>query len=115
MNTRSELTRKQRLTQTGLLMGLAGAAVLLSAPAAEAGVKGNVVNSCYGIYFSTDWNQECGPSGADYAGTYQSTADCTAPEIPDKHLTVGRIYGDKVSVDGADCAYGIHTVNTWYQ
>jgi hypothetical protein len=107
-------SRARKFAQAGLIVGLAGMAVTVAAPAGAATV-GNVVHNCYGIYWNTDWNQECGSRGATAYGRFKSTADCTAPQIPDKYVDVYRALGNRTSYDGPDCAYGIHSVATWFQ
>lgn len=102
----------------GLIAALAVPAIAIALPPtaqAAYGDIGNVVNNCYGIQFNTDWNQDCGVGGAKYYGVYKTTADCTAPQIPDKDRTVNRPRGDRTSADGPDCKYGIHRTITWYQ
>ncbi|MDG4782015.1 hypothetical protein O7614_20355 [Micromonospora sp. WMMD961] len=96
------------------MLGLAGAAGFVLVSPASGASTGNKVHNCYGIYFTRDWNQECNSSGAAYEGNYKTTADCTAPQIPDKSLTKYRFKGDKTSHDGSDCQYGIHSANTVY-
>jgi hypothetical protein len=107
-------SKARKVAQTGMMLGLAGMAIAVAAPASAATV-GNVVHNCYGIYFTTDWNQECGSTGARAYGYYKTTADCTAPQIPDKSGGWNRAIGNRTSYDGADCAYGIHSASTWFQ
>ncbi|MDI6098352.1 hypothetical protein QLQ12_07020 [Actinoplanes sp. NEAU-A12] len=96
------------------MLGLAGAAAgVLVAPAFGAST-GNKVNNCYGIWWTRDWNQECGGGGASQEGYYKTTADCTAPQAPDKSMTKYRFKGNAEPYDGADCRYGINFVNTVY-
>jgi len=101
--------------QATLILALAGVAGSLMTGNAWASSTGNKVNNCYGIWFTRDWNQDCTSAGAAAEGTYKSTADCTAPQIPDKTLSEYRFKGDTTSHDGPDCKYGIHTVSTWFQ
>lgn len=86
------MTRKFRaLSKAALVVTLSGAAaVVASAPAFGAGY-GNSVHNCYGIYWNTDWNQNCNNGGARYEGYYKSTANCTAPQIPDNKLEIYRL------------------------
>jgi hypothetical protein len=100
------------IAQGALVLTLAGAVVgLLMGSASAQPYYGNVVHDCYGIWWNTDWNQDC-PGGANFAGYYKSTADCTAPQIPDLSLQVYRPVGNSMSYDGTDCTYGIHSVHT---
>jgi hypothetical protein len=112
------LTRKKILrgiAQAGLVLALTGgAASLLPQSAAGAASYGNPVHNCYGIWWNTDWNQECGSGGASAAGNFQSTADCTAPQVTDERITKYRPLHNGTSYDGPDCNYGIHVVNTVY-
>jgi hypothetical protein len=113
MVTRRRLVRS--VAQAGLVVALAGAATgLIASPTFAAG-KGNVVNNCYGIWWNTDWNQECEGFGATAAGLYKSTADCTAPQITDESIEKYRIWDSKESYDGPDCNYGIHGVHTMFR
>lgn len=95
--------------------GLGAAAITVGVSSATAASYGPTTNGCYGIYWNTDWNQECGSSGASAAGYYKSTADCTAPQVTDSSLEKYRVSGSKTSYDGSDCNYGIHNVLTWYR
>ncbi|WP_328474911.1 hypothetical protein OHA21_16480 [Actinoplanes sp. NBC_00393] len=122
-------TRKSAsgIAQAGLVLALGAAATALLAQPASAEVSaanvpqrccytlGNIVNNCYGIFWTSDWNQECAGGGATAAGTFRSTADCTAPQITDEKLEKYRSKGNQTSYDGKDCNYKIHTVNTWYR
>lgn len=107
--------KSRRLVQGALLVGLVGASVGVVAGPAMAASFGPSTNNCYGIYFTTDWNQDCGSGGASRAGYYQSIADCTAPQIPDKSLEKYRVLRSTVSYDGPDCAYGINNILTRYR
>ncbi len=102
------------VTQVGLTLTLAGAAVTLLVNPASADGVGNKINNCYGIWWNTDWNQECEGSGATKAGVYKSTADCTAPQITDETIEKTRVSGSSNSYDGPDCSFGIHGVDTWF-
>lgn len=110
------MTRRFRaLSKAALVVTLSGAAaVVASAPAFGAGY-GNSVHNCYGIYWNTDWNQNCNNGGARYEGYYKSTANCTAPQIPDNKLEIYRLRFSVNSYDGQDCMYGIHTVQTYFR
>ncbi|MER5645885.1 hypothetical protein [Streptosporangium sp. NPDC002524] len=79
---------------------------------ASAGGTGNTVNNCYGVYFNTDWNQNCGAGGASQAGWYYSTGDCTGSA--DKNVSRNRAKGNATSVDGPDCAFQVINVRTTY-
>ncbi|WP_432988427.1 hypothetical protein [Dactylosporangium sp. CA-233914] len=92
-----------------VLAAVAGGIVVNPAAAAN---YGNTVHRCYGIWWNTDWNQECQGGGAESTGHYDSTADCTAPQIPDKYVNAYRTAGSTTSYDGPDCKYGIHSVGT---
>jgi hypothetical protein len=87
----------------------AGAIGAFAAPALADGT-GNTVHGCYGIYFHTDWNQECGSTGAERTGTYTSYADCEL--TPDKSVGKRREVGNKTSVDGPDCFRRVRNVQT---
>lgn len=102
------------LAQTGMVIGLGGLAIGVASPA-NAGTVGNVVHNCYGIHFNTDWNQECGSTGARQGGYYASTANCTAPQVTDRSGGWNRGIGSRTSYDGEDCLYGIHGVETWFR
>jgi hypothetical protein len=99
------------LAKAGVAACLGTAAFLgiASSPAAAAGT-GNTVNNCYGVYFTRDWNQECGAGGADVAGLYHSTGDCTLSN--DREVERRRAKGDATSVDGRDCMYQVINVRT---
>lgn len=112
MFNRKRLVRAS--AQVGLVLPLAiGAGILLAGPASGASY-GNPVHNCYGIWWNTDWNQECGSGGAGAAGYYKSTANCTAPQVTDESITKYRPKGNGTSYDGPDCNYGIHGVHTVY-
>lgn len=104
----------QRVLKTALVASLSAAALATAAAPALAANYGPTTNGCYGIYFTRDWNQECG-GGATVAGYFKSTADCTAPQIPDFSLEKYRQRGSTNSYDGNDCQYGIHNVYTYYR
>jgi hypothetical protein len=108
-----------RMKKSAVIVAKAGALVALGAGAAfgMAGVAsasgtGNTVNNCYGVYFNTDWNQECGAGGASVTGWYHSTGDCTASA--DHNLDVHRNRGDGHSADGADCTFQVVNVRTTF-
>lgn len=81
------------------------------APSASAGMH-NVLFNCYGYSYSTDWDQNCGPSGAQRTGNYNSKADCSSSA--DKEMTIYRSIGDARSIDGADCTFSVYDVYTSY-
>lgn len=105
----------RRVMHGTLVLGLAGAVagILLAGPAAAQPYYGDQVHDCHGIWWNTDWNQEC-PGGADVAGLYESTADCTPPQIPDQYEAFNRPQGSTASYDGDDCSYGIQGIDTDY-
>jgi hypothetical protein len=103
----------RRVWQGSLMAALAGAAAVFVMSPASAQNYGNQVHGCHGIWWNTDWNQEC-PGGAGETGYYKSTADCKAPQIPDESGTWYRPSGNTTSYDGEDCMYGIHWVQTVY-
>lgn len=87
----------------------ASAVLVMAAPGLAAGT-GNTTNNCYGVYFSTDWDQNCAAGGASATGYYQSTADCT--NSGDSTLTVYRTKGSTASKDGSDCRWQVVNVRT---
>ena len=103
------------IASAGLVVGLATVAGgLLAAPALAANY-GNSVNNCYGVWWTTDWNQECQwPVGAREDGNYRTIADCTAPQVTDESVTIYRHQGSLDSVDGDDCNFGLNSATTWY-
>lgn len=108
------LSNKVRgLAKTGMVLGLAGAAISVATPASAA-TLGNVVFNCYGVYYNTDWDQTCGSTGARQGGYYHSVANCTAPQPNDHTGGWNRGIGSRTSYDGQDCWYGIHTVQTMF-
>lgn len=100
----------RRITQR-LMAGLAIVATTgaISVPV-FASQKGNTVLNCYGVYYNTDWDQTCGPGGAQEAGRYKSIGDCTAE--PDNSLTVNRYEGSRETIDGGDCRIEVANVRT---
>jgi hypothetical protein len=92
--------------------GLAVGALAVGISSANAATIGNVSYGCYGIYFTTDWNQECGSRGATAYGYFTTIADCTAPQLSDKSLTAYRTVGNTRSIDGEDCNFGINSIST---
>jgi len=103
----------RRVAEAGLVAALTTvSAGVLAAPALAANY-GNTVNNCYGIYWTRDWNQECGSGGADAAGNYATYADCTYTP-GEEHIEKYRIVGSTESYDGDDCAYGIASLTTWF-
>ena len=87
----------------------AGAMLGIAAPGWAAGT-GNTTNNCYGVYYSTDWDQTCGSGGAGATGYYKSTADCTATQ--DNQLIVYRLKGSTSTYDGPDCTFEVANVRT---
>lgn len=85
-------------------------AVAALAPTAFAASYGNTTKNCYGIYWNTDWNQECGSGGATSTGYFTSKADCNL-EL-DKSVEVYRRAGNSSSIDGADCTFKVNDVDT---
>ena len=94
---------------SAILFGTAAFIGMGSTPANAAGT-GNTVNNCYGVYFNTDWNQECGSTGASAAGNYHSIGDCTGSA--DRTVDRRRSVGDRTSVDGGDCRFQVINVRT---
>jgi uncharacterized membrane protein len=90
-----------------------GAILGVASGTASAAGKGNTVHNCYGVYFSTDWNQDCGAGGAELAGVYNSTGDCTGSA--DRSVGRQRAKGDTTSIDGGDCRFQVINVRTSYQ
>lgn len=86
-----------------------GAVMSMAAPGFAAGT-GNTTNNCYGVYYSTDWDQKCGSGGASATGYYKSTADCTSSG--DNSLTVYRSKGSTATYDGKDCTFQVVNVTT---
>jgi hypothetical protein len=74
---------------------------------------GNKVHNCYGIYWNTDWNQECGSGGASETGSYESEADCSWSG--DQSLEKHRNAGSTASYDGDDCLNSVWVVVTRYR
>jgi len=100
-----------RIRRGALALAIAaGGATLSIAPSALAAGTGNTTNNCYGVYFNTDWNQNCGRTGATATGYYKSTADCSAQS--DKSITKLRSKGSTTSYDGPDCSYEVRSVFT---
>lgn len=97
---------------TVLLGGCAAMAVVGVYPAAAAG-SGNTVFNCYGIYYSTDWDQKCYSGGASRNGHFYSVADCTSSG--DNTLDARRNLYSTTVYDGADCTFQVVYVQTsWY-
>lgn len=101
------------VAKAGLVVALAAGAGNLLTSSAFGAEYGNEVHNCYGIFWNTDWNQECGSGGAAKTGTYKSDADCTASG--DQHLEKHRNSGSTASYDGEDCAFDVWMVTTWYK
>jgi hypothetical protein len=106
---------RRKIATFGLVAMLSGTAVAIAGAPASAVSYGPPVNNCYGIWWTRDWNQDCNNGGASRAGYYQSIANCTAPEIPDKSMEKYRQRLSTQSYDGSDCQYGIHDVITRYR
>jgi hypothetical protein len=100
------------VAKAGAIVALGAGAVLGMTGAASASGTGNTVNNCYGVYFTRDWNQECGAGGASVAGFYHSTADCTSSN--DHNRDVQRAKGDARSIDGEDCLFQVINVRTTF-
>lgn len=98
--------------KAGAIVALGAGAFLGVTGVASAAGTGNTVNNCYGVYFNTDWNQECGAGGASVTGWYHSTGDCTGSR--DRHVDVQRNRGDARSVDGGDCSFQVINVRTTF-
>ncbi|RPK78251.1 hypothetical protein EES46_34160 [Streptomyces sp. ADI98-10] len=97
-------------TFAGLLV--VGGAAAMVAPQAVAAGDGNKVHNCFGRWYNTDWDQKCGSSGAGFAGTYESTANCTLE--PDNTMTQWRAKGSTATYDGHDCDWSVSGVSTLY-
>jgi hypothetical protein len=94
-----------------VLLG-AGAFVGVASTAASADGKGNVTNNCYAVWWTHDWNQECGSGGASAAGVYYTHTRCNAQG--DKDLNKRRAKGNAKSYDGEDCRFSIEgSTTTW--
>lgn len=112
MVTRQGFLMSKRLRTTALVFGGMAAVIGMAMPAANAAGTGNSVNNCYGIYYSTDWDQKCSSPGAGASGNYRSSADCTASG--DNTLTVKRPLYNTQTFDGADCTFQVVYVETSY-
>jgi hypothetical protein len=98
-----------KVTAVGML-SLGAVAAL--APSAFAASYGNTTKNCYGIFWNTDWNQECGSGGATSTGYYTSKGNCDL-EL-DKSIEVYRKAGNRTSYDGPDCTFEVTDVDTSY-
>ena len=105
----------RRAAKSGLVLTLAAASAAILAGPALASHTSAPTHNCYTIWFTRDWNQECGSGGASANGYYKSITDCTAPQAVDKSLEVYRIKGNGQSYDGEDCRYGINTAYLYYR
>ncbi len=103
------------MASAGLVVALASLAGGVLATPAWAVDYGNTTEGCYGIYWETDWNQDCDfDTGAHSTGTYRSEADCSGVDF-NKSLSVFRNKGSMASYDGEDCTWGINDITTWFQ
>ncbi|WP_432988425.1 hypothetical protein [Dactylosporangium sp. CA-233914] len=111
MGERLSITRKtaKRIAKVSLVVGLAGMAGLTVGGPAWSSGQTSPTHNCYTIWWSRDWNQECNSPGAEYAGSYTSTVDCSSPQVNDRNTTWYRIVGSRESYDGEDCVFGINT------
>ncbi|MEU8361399.1 hypothetical protein AB0C27_35815 [Nonomuraea sp. NPDC048882] len=102
------------VAKAGTVAVLGASAVLgIASTAATAAGKGNSAGNCYGIWFTRDWNQDCGAGGASWTGVDLSIADC--PNRPDKTVSAHRSEGDTRSIDGEDCSTSVRNITTWFQ
>lgn len=85
-----------------------GAAIAAAAAPALAAGYGNTVNNCYGVYYNTDWDANCGAGGATARGVYNYTGDCTSSA--DRYVSVQRSVGNATSYDGGDCRFQVANV-----
>lgn len=105
----------KRTAEVGLVLTLAGVSGAILAGPALASETSSATNNCYTIWFTRDWNQECGSGGAKVSGYYKSIVDCTAPQGPDQSREIYRQKGNGQSYDGDDCIYGINTGYLYYR
>ena len=98
--------------KTGVVLLLAGAAMIVLSPAANATSYGNAVFNCEGVFWHTAWGQQCVAPGAGLAGNYKSTADCSVEQDP--WLIVTRSQGSTTRFYGPDCTYLVRLVTTGF-
>ncbi len=85
-------------------------AFAVAAPAAFGSGTSGKVNNCYTQWYNTAWAQKCDSPGASVAGNYTSIVDCSAPEAPDRSMSVTRSKNSTDTVPGySNCYYGINT------
>ena len=107
-------TYGKQLAQLGAVGVLAAGAVGIASPAFAGSGSGPSTNGCFGKWYNTVWAQHC-DSGARATGYYRTTADCTAPQIEDKHLEYYRYAGSRKVVNGPDCRHGVQATVTYFR
>ncbi len=97
----------KKSVKTATVSMLAAGVVVVGLPGiANAAGTSPKANNCYTQWWNTSWGQRCDLPGATLAGDYTSTVRCDLPEIPNRSMTINRVYLSTQLYYGVDCMYG---------